>query len=91
MSQAEKDANSSYRELDGFLRVLGYEAAWKEWWTKATEAQKHSILDIKYFNAEIFKDITGIDAQAVAPSLVGKEVSVSMDGKSYTAKIISER
>ena len=40
------------------------------------------------FDADIFLEITGVDVrESVASSLSGKKVTVTLDGKSYSATI----
>jgi hypothetical protein len=86
MTAAEKKEKTIYKEIGGYLKVLSYEDTWKEWWNAAAEKDKKAILDIKYFDAVIFKGITGIDIKAT-PSLRGKEVEVKLDGVTYRAVI----
>lgn len=61
MTKEEKDNNSVWKETGGYLKVLSYEDAWRLWWDDAIQKEKDSILDIKYFDPVIFKNITGID------------------------------
>ena len=86
MTKEEKDDNSVWKEIGGYLKVLSYEDAWKSWWDNASRKERNAILDIKYFDSGIFKSITGIDVKAT-PSLSGKKVSVELDGKKYEAII----
>lgn len=67
----DKKNYSTYKELGGCLKVFSYEEAWSTWWSEATQKQKNAILDIPQFNAEIFKEITGIDVE--------KQDSVAME------------
>lgn len=85
MTQDEKDKNSAWSEIGGFLRVLNYEQAWSKWWNEAKQPTKDKILNCGYFDAEVFKGITGIDIKDT--SLSGKEVEVKLDGKTYKAII----
>ena len=45
----------------GYLKTRNYEDAWALWWNGASKDDKQAILDIKYFDKDIFKEITGID------------------------------
>ena len=45
------------------LDVYSYEDAWKNWWECASDKQKATITDIKYFDKDIFESITGIDVK----------------------------
>ena len=89
MTNKEKDNNSIHKEIGGFLRRLNYEDAWKNWWNNAIQSDKNKILDCEYFDAEIFKGITGLEVTK-EKSLVGSEAIVEVGGKKYKAKIVSE-
>jgi len=71
MSADEKGNYPIYEEIGGYLKQISYEDAWKLWWENASAADKKKITDIKYFDAKIFKGITGIDAD-MAKSLSEK-------------------
>ena len=62
MTDDEKDNWSSYKQTGGFLKVLSYQDAWKKWWSDAKQEDKDKILKCEYFDADIFKKITGIEA-----------------------------
>lgn len=47
--------------IDGGLKAYSYQDAWSNFWDKSNKIQKDCILNIKQFDAEIFKEITGID------------------------------
>lgn len=61
MTKEEKKENDQYKQLGGFLKRITYEEAWANWWDDASKKDKQAILDIPYFDAEIFKGITGIE------------------------------
>ena len=63
MTDEEKENSSVRKEIGGFLRVLSYEQAWKSWWDDASKSDKKKILDCEYFDAKIFKDITGLEVE----------------------------
>ena len=65
MTSDEKENNSVYKEIGGFLRILSYADTWKNWWDNASQKDKNKILDCKYFDTKIFTGITGLE--------VGKE------------------
>ena len=88
MTDDEKEDSNVWKDIGGYLKRNSYEEAWAIWWNEAKQSDKDKILNCGYFNAEIFKGITGIDVKTT-PSLIGKEVKVELDGKKYTAKIIS--
>ena len=86
MIEDEKDNNSVYKEVGGFLRTLSYKDAWKLWWKEASQKDKDLILGIKYFDSKIFTGITGIE-DFEKKSLSGKVVKVEIDGEKYEAVI----
>ena len=71
MTDDEKENNSIYKEIGGYLKRFSYEEAWKNWWEQAKQSDKDAITSIKYFDREIFKGITGIDVEE-KKSLLGK-------------------
>lgn len=66
MTTEEKENNSQYKQLGGFLKRISYEEAWKNWWDTASKKDRQAIFDIPQFNAEIFKGITGIDVEVTS-------------------------
>ena len=42
---------------------MTYEDAWAEVWENLSKSGKQKFLDLPYFNAEIFKKITGIEVE----------------------------
>lgn len=61
--------------IGGFLKVLNYQEAWKEYWKKAKEEDKKSITNIEFFDKNIFEKITGINIED--NSLSGKKWKLS--------------
>ena len=72
MTDEEKENNSVYKEIGGYLKRISYEEAWSNWWNKATDTEKNKILGIKYFDKSIFKGITGIDTNSKKSELLKK-------------------
>jgi len=68
MSAQEKKDKPVYREIGGYLKVLSYEDAWAKWWS---ENDHKEILGLPYFNAEIFKQITGINVASKETIKIG--------------------
>ena len=62
--------------IDNKLKIWTYKEAWANWWGQASQEQKDSILHIKQFDAEIFKDITGIDVNKKTD-----EIKITVEGK----------
>ena len=48
----------------GFLKTLDYKEAWRLAWDKASEEEHKKLLKLPNWNNEIFKEISGIDAEA---------------------------
>ena len=86
MTDDEKDDNSVYKEIGGFLRTLSYKDAWKKWWEDSKKSEREAISGLKYFDQKVFFGITGIDTKKEI-NLVGAEVEVTIKGKKYTAVI----
>jgi len=73
---------TEWNEETKSLDIYSYTDAWANWWQKATKKQKESITKMKYFNKEIFTEITGIDIESsdkVTVSCEGKEVEISRE------------
>ena len=48
----------------GFLKTLNYKDAWRLAWNKARVEERKELFDLPNWNNEVFKEITGIDAEA---------------------------
>ena len=60
----EEKAQDKEKELIvGYLKTYTYEEACANWWNAMSEESKKIIMDFKYFDAEVFKEITGIDVR----------------------------
>jgi len=80
------EQNTDTKNMNGKLKTLTYKEAWAEYWTRASEEDKKWFQNLPNFTPEIFEEITGIK---IGESLVGTEVSVTIAGKTYKAKITS--
>lgn len=60
MTDKEKRDTTSWSEMGGYLKTLDYEKAWQQWWEESNWIIKNKILNIPYFDKEIFIQITGI-------------------------------
>ena len=85
MTDEQKTENPEYKTTGGFILKRTMHEAWAIAWGKATDKEKKWFTDLPNFDAEIFKRITGIDVGI--ESMVGKKVSVMIDGKEYDAVI----
>ena len=86
MTEKEKKEITGWEQIGGYLKTLTYHEAWAEYWKRASENDKKFFLNLPNFDADIFKEITGIDV-CEKQNLSGKEVEVKIDGKSYKAII----
>jgi len=64
MTDEEKKEFTGYKTIGGYLKRLSYEDAWAETWSNMSDVDKNKITSIPQFDAQIFKDITGIDITA---------------------------
>ena len=61
MTDEEKENHPEYKTTGGYLKVLDETECAQMWWDNANEEVKQCILDLPNFNADIFKECTGID------------------------------
>ena len=79
MTEQQKKDFPDYKATKGFLLERSYNEAWKIAWDKAPKEEKDKLFNLPNFDAEIFKEITGIDVGE--KSCNGKIVEI--DGKKY--------
>jgi len=60
-TQEEKEADPRKELIGGYLKTYTMEEAWANWWAKLDDENREIIKEIPNFDAEIFKDITGIE------------------------------
>ena len=63
----EKEKEEHKTEIEtcgGFLKTLEYKKAWRLAWDKASVDERKKLFDLPNWDNEVFKEITGIDAQA---------------------------
>jgi hypothetical protein len=83
MTEQEKTSNPSWETCEGYLKERSFEEACKLAWKEANEETKQKFLNLPNFDAEIFKEITGID--------VGKEEeTIEILGKKFTVSEIKK-
>ena len=85
MTDEDKKNYPSYKELGGCLKTFSYEEVWSNFWNEATQKQKDTITGLKWFNAGIFKEITGIDVEAKVKEMTLAEISEKLG---YEVKVI---
>ena len=80
MTAQQKLDDKDFHVKKGTLITRTYKEAWGLYWTEASKEDKQMFLDLPNFNAEIFKEITGVDLK-IEPTCNGKIVEI--DGKKY--------
>ncbi|TPL98305.1 hypothetical protein [Mesorhizobium sp. B2-3-10] len=65
MTDAEKKANPLFYVAGGYLKKIPYQEAFQEAWRKASVSDRKRVLALPNFDAAVFKDISGIDVEAV--------------------------
>ena len=78
MTEEEKSEVTGWEEINNYLKTLEYKEACKKWWEDNPDDHER-FLTLPGFDAEIFKDITGIDVKS--PS---KKDEIEIEGKKYT-------
>ena len=82
----KSEQTATAKQLGGLLKTFSYEDAWLNFWNEATRKQKNCILDLPEFDADIFKEITGIDVKK--RDSVAEEAIKLLESKGY--KIVKE-
>lgn len=78
MTSEEKDANPSHETTGGYLKVYTYKEAWRNAWNKATEEDKELLYKLPNFDAEVFKEISGIDVEVSGSKRTDNELTSLM-------------
>ena len=63
----EEEKEKHKREIEacgGFLKTLEYKEAWRLAWDKASKEEHKELFNLPNWDNEVFKEITGIDAEA---------------------------
>lgn len=74
MTKEEKENNSVWKEIGGYLKRYTYEEAWKNWIDNAKQDEIEAIFNCKYYDEEIFKSITGCELKREVQEVTMKEV-----------------
>ena len=61
MTATEKKENPQAETTEGYLKKFEYKEAWANFWRDTDEANRKKFLALPNFDAQVFKDITGID------------------------------
>jgi hypothetical protein len=63
MTDEEKKAEPKFHVRQGYLKTFTWHEAWANYWRDSHEEEKQKVLNLPNFDAEIFKEITGIDVE----------------------------
>ena len=61
MSDEEKSIHPEHKTTGGYLKTVDFKTACKMMWDKLSDDEKQCVKEIPNFNAEVFKEITGIE------------------------------
>ena len=79
MTDKEKIDNETFHTTGGYLKTYEYKEAFQKAYSEASQEDKDKLLKLPNFDAEVFKEISGIDI--ADQSCAGKIVEI--DGKKY--------
>ena len=63
MTNMEKKAHPEYKTTGGYLKVLDESDVAQKWWDSLSDSDREIIYNIPNFDADIFKECTGIDVR----------------------------
>lgn len=85
-----KDPTTTQKQLDGYLKVLSYKDARKEYRTTTTQEDANFFKSLPHFDMDIFTKITGITQKDFDEKLWASEDVLIKNGKKYRVQIIGE-
>ena len=62
--EEKEENNEEIKTCGGFLKTLDYKEAWRLAWNKASKKEHLEMLKLPNWDNEVFKEISGIDAEA---------------------------
>ena len=63
-TEEEKTEHKAEIEIcGGFLKTINYKDAWRIAWNKASIEERKELFDLPNWDNQVFKEITGIDAE----------------------------
>ena len=62
--EEKEEHNEEIKTCGGFLKTLDYKEAWRLAWNKASKEEHLEMLKLPNWDNEVFKEISGIDAEA---------------------------
>ena len=63
MTDEEKSRHPEHETTGGYLKSFGYKEAWINAWNRMDSYERSVVKSLPNFNADIFKDITGIEVE----------------------------
>jgi hypothetical protein len=87
MTKEEKQLNPYHEVTGGFLHTISYKEAARKSYNKASREEQLATTKLPNYDPKVFEEIFGFRIKEEAPNLSGKKVSVTVDGKTYTATI----
>jgi hypothetical protein len=86
MTNQEKVDNPHFYTTKGYLKSFTYEEAWANYWRETSEEDRQRVLNLPNFDAEVFKDITGIDIDKPE-----KVETITIGGIEYNKEEVEQR
>jgi len=80
MTDKEKVDNDTFHTTGGYLKSYDYKEAFQKSYNEASQEDKDKLLKLPNFDAEVFKEISGVDFTD-KQSCAGKIVEI--EGKKY--------
>jgi hypothetical protein len=87
MSDQEKSEHPTFHTCGGYLRQNDWHDEWQKAYANASKEDIQKVRNLEGFDAEIFKEITGIDLSAQEKALPQE---IEINGAIYTLKEQSE-
>jgi len=81
MTPAEKVENPTFHTCGGYLRTNDMADEWRKAYESATSEDIELTRNLPNFDAEVFKEITGIDLSG--PDTPSEYMTITIDGKKY--------
>lgn len=63
MTDEEKASHPEHETTGGYLKTVDFKTACGLMWDRMTNKEKVAVKDIPNFDADVFKEITGIDVR----------------------------
>ncbi len=83
MTTEEKKADPDFYVRGGYLKQYSWEDAWTNFWRDTDEENRQKVLNLPNFDAEVFKEITGIDVKVDKEDDKTQEAMELLKSKGY--------